>query len=163
MGWRRSPRTLNEALLAERPREAAPKPAAAPEGRQQARARLMRLGLWVTGALLLLGLKWIVEFLPSWAQIVVGALVVGHLVAFFLGSTRRRSSDAGKGVRAVFVLWLAICVAATVLVAIGGFQQDDRALLGLIWPILALIWIGYRLRVGTATPQPGTDSRFRSR
>jgi ABC-type xylose transport system permease subunit len=123
----------------------------------------MRLGLSVAGALLPLGLKWTVEFLPSWAQIVVGALVVAHLVAIFLRSTRRRSSDGGKSVRAVFVLWLAICVAATVLVAIGGFQQDDRALLGVVWPILALMWIGYRLRVGTATPQPGTDSGFRSR
>jgi hypothetical protein len=34
----------------------------------------------------------------------------------------------------------------TVLVAIGRFQQDDRALLGFVWPILGLIWIAYRLR-----------------
>jgi hypothetical protein len=91
-------------------------------------------------------MKWIVEVLPPWIQIVVGTLVVAHLLAIFLRSTRRRSVGAAKGLRVVFLVWLAVCVAVTVLVAIGGFQPDDRALLGLVWPILGLIWIAYRLR-----------------
>jgi hypothetical protein len=106
----------------------------------------MPLSLWIVGALVLLSLTWMVEFLPPWAQIVAGTLVVAHFFSIFLRSTRRRSVGAAKGLRVVFLLWLAVCVAVTVLVAIGGFQPEDRALLGLAWPILGLIWIGYRLR-----------------
>jgi hypothetical protein len=88
----------------------------------------------------------------------VGALVVAHLVSIFLRSTRRTFPGAATGLRAVFLFWLAICVAATVLIAIGGFQPDDRALLGFLWPILALIWIAYPLRRSRATPRVGTGS-----
>lgn len=159
MGWRRTPRTLNEELLAEGPRESDPTAAAARGERHEAQARLMRLALWIAGSLLLLSLKWIVEFLPPWAQIVAGILVVAHFLSIFLRSTRRRSVGAAKGLRAVFLVWLAVCVAVTVLVAIGGFQQDDRALLGVVWPILALIWIAYRLRAAKLTARAGRDSR----
>lgn len=160
---RRKPRTLNEELLAEGSREAEPEAPAAREDRHQAQARLFRLALWVAGALVVLGLKWIVEFLPAWAEILAGVLVVSHLLSIFLRSTSNRSFGAAKRLRALFLVWLAICVAATVLVAIGGFQQDDRALLGVVWPILALIWIGYRLRSAAASPQPGMGSRSHSR
>jgi hypothetical protein len=64
MGWRRTPRTLNEEILAEGPREAEPEAAAARGERHEAQARLIRLALWIAGALVLLSLKWIVEFLP---------------------------------------------------------------------------------------------------
>ena len=146
LSWPRTPRTLNEELLAEGPREADPEAAEARGERREAQARLMPLSLWIVGALVLLSLKWMVEFLPPWAQIVAGTLVVAHFFSIFLRSTRRRSVGAAKGLRVVFLLWLAVCVAVTVLVAIGGFQPEDRALLGLAWPILGLIWIGYRLR-----------------
>jgi len=53
---------------------------------------------------------------------------------------------------------LAVCVAVTVLVAIAGFQQDDLALLGVVWPILALIWIAYRLRTATLTRRAASGS-----
>jgi hypothetical protein len=149
MGWRRRPRTLNEELLAEGPRDIDAD--AAPLGAElhRARAWLMRLALLIAAALALLSLKWAVEFLPPWAQIVVGVLAVAHLLSIFLRSTRRRSPGAAKGLRVVFLGWLAVCVAVTVLVAISGFQEDDLALLGLVWPILALIWIAYRLRAAT--------------
>jgi hypothetical protein len=162
MGWRRKPRTVNEELLAEGWREAEPEAAAAPADRQQAQARLILLALWVAGAFFLLGLKWVVEFLPAWAQFVVGVLVVAHFLLIFMRSTRNRSSGAANGLRALFLIWLAICIAATALIAIGGFQQDDRALLGVLWPILGLIWIAYRLRRAAASPQPGMGSRSHS-
>jgi hypothetical protein len=146
MSWRRAPRTLNEELLAEGPREADPEAAAARGERHEAQARLMRLAPWIIGALVFLSLKWFVEFLPPWLQIVAGTLVVAHYLSIFLRSTKRRSVGAAKGLRGVFLVWLAVCVAVTVLVAIGGFQPDDRVLLGVVWPILGLIWIGYRLR-----------------
>ena len=146
MSWRRRPRTLNEELLAEGPREADREAVAARTERRETRARLVRLALGIAVALALLSLKWIAELLPSWIQIVVGAIVVAHLLAIFLRSTRRRSVRAARGLRVVFLVWLAVCVAVTVLVAVGGFQPDDRALLGLVWPILGLIWIAYRLR-----------------
>ena len=159
MGWRRTPRTLNEELLAEGPRDGDPDAAAGREDRHQAKVRLMLLALWIAGALVLLSLKWIVEFLPPWAQIVAGVLVVAHFLSIFVRSTRRRSVAAATGLRAVFLVWLAVCVAVTVLVAIGGFQPEDRALLGLAWPILGLTWIGYRLRASRRLrdePQEGS-------
>jgi hypothetical protein len=143
MGLRSTPRTLNEELLAEGPREADLEAAAAYGERHEAQARLTRPALWIVGALVLLSLKWIVEFLPPWAQIIAGALVVAHFVSIFIRSTRRRSAGAAKGPRFVVLVGLPVCVAVTVLVAIGDV---DRALLGLVWPILALIWIGCRLR-----------------
>ena len=158
MGWRRTPRTLNEELLAEGPRHGDPDAAAGRQHRHEAKARLMRLALWIAGALLLLSLKWIVEFLPPWAQIVAGILVMAHFLSIFLRSTRRRSVGAAKGLRAVILVWLAVCVAVTVLVAIAGFQQDDLALLGVVWPILALIWIAYRLRTATLTRRAASGS-----
>jgi hypothetical protein len=160
MGRARKPRSLNEALLAEGPREAETEAAAAREDRHQARARLTRLAMWVAGALFLLGLKWIVEFLPAWIQIVAGVLVVAHLLSIFLRSTKRRSVRA-KGLRALFLAWLALSVVITILVAVGGFQNDDRALLGIVWPILALIWMGYRLRRAVPRARPETGSRPR--
>jgi hypothetical protein len=146
MSWRRTPRTLTEELLEEGPREADAEAAAARGERHEAQSRLMRLALWIIGVLALLSLKWIVEFLPPWIQIVAGTLVVAHFLSIFLRSTRRRSVGAAKGLRVVFLVWLAVCVVVTILVAIGGFQPDDQALLGLVWPILGLIWIAYRLR-----------------
>jgi hypothetical protein len=156
MGSRGAPMTLNEELLAEGPREAEPE-IRAPEERPDAQARLLRLGLWIAGALFLLGLKWMVEFLPGWAQVLAGILVVAHLLSLFLRSTRRRSADAAKGLRALFLVWFAVCLAVTVLIAIGGFQQGDRPLLGVVWPILALIWIAYRLRAAKVTARAGAQ------
>jgi hypothetical protein len=152
MGWRRRPGTLNEELLAEGPRESEPE-ATVGEELHQAPGWRMRFALVIAATLLLLGLKLTLEFLPSWAQIAAGVLVVAHLLSSFVRSTRRRSFGAAKGLRVVFLVWLAVCVWATVMVAIGGFQQDDRALLGFVWPILALIWIAYRLRGRRAAVQ----------
>jgi len=156
---RRTPRTLNEELLAEGPRDGDPDAAAGREDRHQAKARLMRLALWIAGALLLLSLKWIVEFLPPWAQIVAGVLVVAHFLSIFVRSTRRSSVGGAKGPRAVFLVRLTVCVTVTVLVAIAGFQQEDLALVGVVWPILALIWIAYRLRAARLTARAGRGSR----
>jgi hypothetical protein len=158
MGWGRTPRTLNKQLLAEGPREADAGAGAAREDRHQAQARLIPLALWIAGALLLLSLKWIVEFLPAWAQIVAGILVVAHFVSIFVRSTKRRSVDAAKGLRIVFFVWLVVCVAVTVSVAIGGFQLEDRAVLGVVWPILALIWVAYRLRAARLTRRMASGS-----
>jgi hypothetical protein len=146
VGWRRRPRTLNEELLAEAAREGDLQATAAGEDHQQARSWLVLIALWIGGALLVLSLKWAVEFLLEWAQIGVGVFVVAHLVRIFLRSTRLRSAGAARGLRVLLLAWLALCIGVTVLVAIGGFQQDDLALLGLVWPILGLIWIAYRLR-----------------
>ena len=143
MTWRRTPRTLNEELLAGGPREADPEAAAARGERHGAPPRLMRPALWIVGALVLLSLHWIGKFLPPGVQIIAGTLVVAHYFSMFTRSTRRRSVGAAKGLRIVLLVWLAVCVAVTVLVAIGA---SDRAVLGLVWPILGLIWIGYRLR-----------------
>jgi hypothetical protein len=161
MGLRSRRATLNEGLLAKGPRGAEPEDAATLAERGAAKSRITRLVVGLAAFLVLLGLKFGIEFLPSWVGLIVGLLVVAHLVSIFVGSTKRGTADAGKRLRALFFLWLAICFAATVLIALGGFQEDDRALLGVLWPILALIWVAYRLR-SAASPQPGMGSRAHS-
>ena len=154
MGWRRKPRTINEELQAQSARERAREH----DDRQEAQKRLGRLAVYLVAGLVLVGLKEGVRFLPLWVGIIVGVVVVAHFVSIFVRSTRGGSADRGRGLRTLFVLWLPICVVATVLVARGGFQMEDRALLGVIWPILGLIWVAYRLRRGGASPGPETGS-----
>jgi hypothetical protein len=142
MGWRSKPRTLNEELLAEGPRVAE-----SPLERPHERSRLIHVAVCAATALVIVGLKLGVAHLPAWIGLALGTVFVGHYVSIFVGSTKKREgATAGKGLRAFLLLWLAICVVATVLIALGGFQPDDRALLGFIWPMLGLIWVVYRLR-----------------
>ena len=150
MGWRRRPRTLNEELLAEAPRDRDLE-AVAEEELQQGPAWRVRLALGIAAALVFLSLHRTVAFLPPWIQIVAGTLVVAHFVSIFLRSTRHRSVGAAKGLRIIFLVCLAVCVWVTVMAAIGGFQDDDWALLSFVWPILALIWMAYRLRAASVT------------
>jgi hypothetical protein len=154
MGWHRRVRTINEELQAQGARESAREN----DDRQEAKKRLGRLAAYVVAGVVLIGLKEGVRFLPPWVGIVVGIVVVAHFVAIFVRSTRSGSADGGKGLRSLFLLWLAICVVATVLVALGGFQIEDRALLGVVWPILGLVWVAYRLRRTGASPGPETGS-----
>ena len=151
MGIRRSKKTLNEELLEAGPRDAELESASARRGRSGLRTGFL-LPLVLAGALLLPALHWVVGFLPSWAAVVMGFLVVGHYLSIFVRSTRRRSGTAGRTLRAVFLLGLAVAVSITVLVAIAGFQRDDRALLGFIWPMVALVWVAYRLRTARSKP-----------
>jgi hypothetical protein len=148
MGWRRKPRTINEELLAQTARDAEVE-----EEPPKADGRFLRLVVYALGALLIVGLKEGVRFLPAWVGVTVGIIVVGHFFSIFVRSTRGGSPDRGRSLRALFLVWLAICVVATVLVALGGFQMEDRALLGVAWPILGVIWVAYRLRRRGASPR----------
>jgi hypothetical protein len=156
MDWRRKPRTLTEELLSEGPREAEPS-----IERPHARSSLGRFAVAAGLALLIVALKLGISHLPAWIGLAIGALFVGHYVSIFVRSTKREGATSGRALRVSLFVWLAICVMATLAIAAGGFQQDDRALLGIVWPILALIWIAYRLRVAAASPRPGTGFRRR--
>jgi hypothetical protein len=151
MGWRSKPRTLNEELLAEGPREAEPR-----SERSHERSSLVRFGVAVAAALVIVALKLGISHLPAWIGLALGTLFVGHYVSSFVRSTKREGATAGKGLRAFLVLWLAICVVATVIIALGGFQDDQLALLGFFWPVLGLIWVAYRLRRSTVNPHTRT-------
>jgi hypothetical protein len=149
MPWRRKPRTINEELMAQDSRE---------PGEQVARQRRpVRLHRWILAVGVILAIE-LARFLPSWVGLVVGALVVAHYIGVFLRSTRNRRPGAARISRTILLLWFAVCIATTVLVAVGGFQRDDRALLGVVWPVLGLIWVFYRLRAARLTARPGTDS-----
>jgi hypothetical protein len=147
--WRPRKKTLNEELLEAGPREAEIKEAAAHQERQRARTGLV-IFILLAGALFLPGLHLLVGLLPAWAAVVVGFLVVGHFFWIFVRSTRGRPSNAGRTLRGAFLLSLALAVAISALVAIGGFQPEDRALLGFVWPVVALLWVAYRLRTSRA-------------
>jgi hypothetical protein len=149
MGWPRKPRTINEELLAQGSRE--------PEEQAPRQLRPVRFRRWILAATVILAIE-LARFLPSWVGLVVGALVVAHFVGVFLRSTRNHRPGAARISRTILLVWFAVCVATTVLVAVGGFQRDDRALLGVVWPVLGLIWVLYRLRAARLTARPGTDS-----
>ena len=153
MGWRRKPRTINGELLAQIAAEGK-----AERDSEEARGRFRRWAFYVLAGLLFVGLKEGIRFLPAWVGVIVGIIFVAHFVSIFVRSTRGRSADRGKGLRTVFLVWLAISVVATVLVGLGGFQMEDRALLGVMWPLLGMIWVAYRLRRRGASPRPETGS-----
>src|SRR5207247_1813119 len=98
VGVRRRKKTLNEELLEAGPRHADGEEAAARQERHKARTGLVVLFV-IAGALVLPGLHWVVGFLPAWAAVVVGFLVVGHYFSIFVRSTKRRSPSAGRTLR----------------------------------------------------------------
>jgi hypothetical protein len=153
MGWPRKPRTINEQLLAQMAGEGEVE-----RDSGEARERFRRWAVYVLAGLLFVGLKEGVRFLPAWVGVIVGIIVLAHFVSIFVRSTKGRSANRGKGLRTLLLVWLAICVLATVLVALGGLQMEDRALLGVMWPLLGVIWVAYRLRRGGASPRPETGS-----
>jgi cbb3-type cytochrome oxidase subunit 3 len=153
MRWRGKPRTINEELLAQTAREAEVE-----RDWEEAGGRLRRLAVYVLVGLLFVGLKEGVRFLPTWVGVIVGIIVVAHFVSIFVRSTSGGTPDRGRGLRTFFLVWLAICVVVTVLVALGGFQMEDRALLGFVWPLLGVIWVAYRLRRRGASPRSETGS-----
>jgi len=152
MSWRRRPRTINEELREAIPQEEQP---ASAEPRQ-AESRLRRFGIGLAAALAVVAAKLGIAHLPTFIGLAVGAVVVAHYFSAFARSTRRKAPGGGRFVRAFLLAWLAICIVATVLVALGGFQLEDRAILGIVWPILALVWVVYRLRVRAANPRSET-------
>jgi hypothetical protein len=152
MSWGRQRKTRNQELLAEGPREAHG------DDRDGGEQRPRRSISWIVQALLLLGLL-TAELLPSWAKLVVGVLVVGHLFSIFLRSTRQQARRAAMGLRIVFFGWLAISIVVTAMIAAGGFQQEDRALLGIVWPIQVLIWMACRIRAARVTARADLRSR----
>lgn len=81
----------------------------------------------------------LISFLPWWVALALVFIAGGLTISGFLRSARgkRRPSPF----RGLFLLWLAVSIAATVLVGIGGFQHDDRILLLVVWAILAAVWL----------------------
>lgn len=139
MSWREKHRSENERLLAEGPRTApepqhqAPLPSDPDEQRK-------RPPWWRAAAGLGLLVAWhLISFLPWWVALALVFIAGGLTISGFLRSARgkRRPSPF----RGLFLLWLAVSIAATVLVGIGGFQHDDRILLLVVWAILAAVWL----------------------
>lgn len=157
MGWRRKPRTINEELREAIAQDAQPEKAE----RRQAESRLRRFGIGLVGALAVVLAKLGVAHFPTFIGLVVGAFVVAHYFSVFGRSTRRKAPAGGRILRAFLLIWLAVCVVATALVALGGFQLEDRAILGIVWPMLGVIWVAYRLRRRGASPRCETGSESR--
>ena len=147
MGWRRRPRTINEELLAEG--WPTSEPTGPPRSSRQRRAAF---------ALFLLVAWFALHFVHGWAQVIIGILVVAELLWIFTRSTNVRTAGSAKVLNVLLHVWGTTCVLATILFALDGFDPDERALLGVVWPLLGLIWVGYRLRSARATARPETGS-----
>jgi hypothetical protein len=81
--------------------------------------------------------------------------MVGELVWI---STENRSARSARALRALLHIWAATCVLATILFSLDGLQAEERALLGMVWPILGLIWVAYRLRASRTSRRLEMDS-----
>jgi hypothetical protein len=152
MGWPRKPRTINEELRKAVARDEQPVSAE----RQPAESPLLRFGVGLVAALAVVAAKLGVAHLPTFIGLAVGAVVVSHYFSVFARSTSRKAPGRGRILRAFLLGWLSICVVATAFVALGGFQLEDRAILGIVWPVLVLFWVVYRLRVAAANPRSET-------
>jgi hypothetical protein len=155
MRRRRKPRTINEELRTE-VFEGLEPPSTS---ERQGESRLQRFSIGLIGALAVVAAKLGVAHLPTFVGLAVGAVIVGNYFSVFARSTRRKAMRGTRVLRTVLLAWLAVCVAATILVALGRFQVEDRAILGIVWPILALVWVAYRIRVAAANPGSETGSR----
>jgi hypothetical protein len=145
MAWRRRRKTLNEELLEQGAREAAhlaealeaEEPAAPRAG--QGRALVTTLALFLASML--------VHFAP--VPLPVKGLLALLFIAYFAFTARsrlRRPRRARIGVtRALLLIWLAVSVAVSVLVALGGFYREDLVLLAVVWTILGVVWMIDRL------------------
>ena len=138
---RRDKTPLHEQLLAQGAPEV-PLPAAAeasarpPAGRRRAVA----IGFVVGVAFLALHFLVYIPLVGAWLAPVA---ILG--VNLWLRRKRRRISPVRRrsvvsGIRGAFLIWLAVALAALVLVALGGFQKDDRILLAVVFLILATLW-----------------------
>lgn len=140
MSWRAKHRSENERLLAQGPRQAPEPQHRPPLPSDPDDERRNRRPWWRAAVGLGLLVAWhLISFLPWWAALLVVFIAAGLTISGFLRSARgkRRPSPF----RGLFLLWLAVSIAATVLVGLGGFQHDDRILLLVVWAILAAVWL----------------------
>jgi hypothetical protein len=135
-------KTLNEELLAQGLGEAQsetsePSSGEEPSGRRVATVLLVPL---------LFGLAGVLVHQVSWqAGLAVG--VLGILVGWWLTETARRGSSARRDgpFRAFVLVGLAVAVAATVMVGVAGFHQEDLLFLAVIWAAWVALWAVDRL------------------
>jgi hypothetical protein len=122
MRWERRPRTINEELRTE-VFEGLEPPST---GERQSESRLRRFSIGLVGALVVVAAKLGVAHLPTFVGLAGGAVIVGHYFSVFARSTRRKAMRGGTVLRVFLLAWLAVCIVATILVALGGFQVKDR-------------------------------------
>jgi hypothetical protein len=83
------------------------------------------------------GLGYISKY-GEWAALALIVVGVG------LSIVRRGFSGLASPVRGIFLLWLAISVAAVVLVSLDRFSGENVLLLAIVWGILLVLWLGER-------------------
>ena len=143
MAWRRQRKTLHEELSEQGARGPFPAEGAS-EDKQPAspqtvsgRALIITLVVFIASIL--------VHFAPLWVQ----ALLAIPFFAYFAFVARSRTRPTRRVriglLRLLFLVWLAVSVAVSVLVALGGFYREDLVLLGVVWAILATLWLLDRL------------------
>jgi hypothetical protein len=140
---RRDKTPLHEQLLAQGAPEAPlPKEAEGPAAPGVGRRRAITIGFAVSSALLALHSLVYIPVVGIWLAPVA---IIG--LNLWFRRQRRRLAPARRrwvigGVRGAFLVWCAVALAALVLVALGGFQRDDRILLLVVFLILATLGAG---------------------
>lgn len=138
---RRQGQTEGERLLAQGPREP-PEPLAAEQRSNETGRRKALIASAVVFALL--AALHLVAHLSSWAALVLALVTLALNRRFFPPLGRGRGGRSSL-LRALFLLWLAVSIALTVLVVISGFYREDLILLAIVWGILAALWLADRL------------------
>jgi hypothetical protein len=139
---RRDKTPLHEQLLAQGASEVPlPAAAAASAGPPAGRRRAVAIGLVIGVAFLALHFLVYIPLVGAWLAPIA---IVGVNVWFRRKRLRAMSSGLRRsvvsGIRGAFLIWLAVALAALVLVALDGFQKDDRVLLAVVFLILATLW-----------------------
>jgi hypothetical protein len=141
MAWRRQRKTLLEELREQGAREI-PQSEGASTGEGSAPPRTGRALIIM---LAVLAASVLVHFAPLWVQALLTIPFLAY-VSFRARSMPRPTGRTRIGLtRALFLIWLAVSIAASVLVAIGGFYREDLVLLAVVWTILAGLWAIDRL------------------
>ena len=104
-------------------------------------------------ALVVLVVSVLVHFAPVWwVQALLAIIGLGYAAASAARSRKTGVRARIRLIRGLFLVWLAVSVASTVLVALGGFYREDLVLLAVVWTILAVLWLVDRVLRPSATP-----------
>jgi hypothetical protein len=136
------------------PREA-PEPKTADEITADADQRRVQRRDGVAALLFLLGIvaSHALAHLSPYGAWALLALIVAGLV---FSVVRQGVRGLASPIRGIFLLWLAISVAAVVLVSLDSFSAENLLLLAVVWGVLLVLWLGDRglARLVKNTPEP---------
>jgi hypothetical protein len=96
-------------------------------------------------ALALLAASIGVHVAPAWLQVLLAVPVLGYGIVSAIRSRKEKPRPRTSIARSLFLVWLAVSVAISVLVAVSGYYgRDEFLILAVVWTILGVLWLADR-------------------